>query len=146
MNRDQWREAARRLSLEEFRVLQHVVGEESQAREAQQLAQLRPGDWVEFDDRDGQTVRGKVHRLNRRTVEVTTDGQGAAGGHHHWRVSVTLVRRVLSGEPPPREPPPLEGDHRLFSPRSRGRCGGRPAPRRLGGALPFIYSRIHQES
>ncbi len=99
MNRDQWREAVRRLSLEEFRVLQQVVGEEFHAREAQQLAQLRPGDWVEFEDRSGEVVRGVVRRLNRRTVEVTTDGPGPEGGHHHWRVSVTLVRRVFSAEP-----------------------------------------------
>ncbi len=105
MNRDQWREAVRRLSLEEFRILQEVVGEEHQAREAQQMATLRPGDWVEFEDRHGEMVRGVVRRLNRRTVEVTTDGQGEHGGHHHWRVSVTLVRRIVPGEPTPHELP-----------------------------------------
>ena len=98
MNREQWREAVRRLSLEEFRTLQRVVAEEYHAREAQQLSALRAGDWVEFEGRDGQIVRGVVHRLNRRTVEVTCDD----GGHHaHWRVSVSLVRRILSAEAPP---------------------------------------------
>ncbi len=106
MNRDQWRENVRRLSLEEFRTLQEVVAEEYQAREAEHLAKLRIGDWVEFEARDGQTIRGTVHRINRRTVEVTTDGQGAEGGHHHWRVSVSLVHRILSGEPTPPELPP----------------------------------------
>ena len=105
MNREQWRQSIRRLSLEEFRILQEVVAEEYHAREAEHLAKLRVGDWVEFEARDGQTIRGTVHRINRRTVEVTTDGHGPDGGHHHWRVSVTLVRRVLSGEPAPPELP-----------------------------------------
>lgn len=105
MNREQWRDAVRRLTLEEFRLLQEVVAEEYHAREAEHLAKLRVGDWVEFEDRNGQTIRGKVRQINRRTVEVTTDGQGNDGGHHHWRVSVTLVRRVLSGEPTPPELP-----------------------------------------
>lgn len=105
MNRDQWRGTVRRLSLEEFRLLQEVVVEESHAREAEHLAKLRVGDWVEFEDRLGETVRGVVRRLNRRTVEVTTEGQGAGGGHHHWRVSVSLVRRILPGGPSPAELP-----------------------------------------
>lgn len=105
MNRDQWREAVRRLSLEEFRVLQEVVGQEYHAREAQQMATLRPGDWVEFEDRYGETVRGVVRRLNRRTVEVAADRHGPEGGHHHWRVSVSLVRRIVPGEPSPAELP-----------------------------------------
>ncbi len=109
MNRDQWRETVRRLSLEEFRTLQEVLSEEHHAREAEHLAKLRVGDWVEFEDRYGQTIRGKVHQINRRTVEVTTEGQGADGGHHHWRVSVTLVRRIVSGEPSPGALP--EGHH-----------------------------------
>ena len=105
MNRESWRETVRRLSLEEFRLLQEVVAEEFRAREAEHLAKLRVGDWVEFEDRDGKTIRGTVHRINRRTVEVTHDGEGPNGGHHHWRVSVTLVRRVLSGDPTPPELP-----------------------------------------
>ena len=103
MNRDQWRGTVRRLSLEEFRTLQEVVAEEYHAREAEHLAKLRVGDWVEFEDRDGQTIRGTVHRTNRRTVEITTDGEGPDGGHRHWRVSVSLIRRVLPVEPFPQE-------------------------------------------
>lgn len=101
MNREAWQETVRRLSLDEFRLLHEVVAEEYHAREAEHLAKLRVGDWVEFEDRHGRTVRGTVRRINRRTVEVTTDGHGTEEGHHHWRVSATLIRRVLEGEPAP---------------------------------------------
>jgi hypothetical protein len=96
MNREKWRETVRRLSLEEFRALQQVIAEEYHAREAQQLSTLRAGDWVEFEDKEGRTLRGEVHRLNRRTVEIGLD---EGGSHSHWRVSVTLVRRIISAEP-----------------------------------------------
>ena len=102
MNREGWKEIVRRLSLEEFRILQEVIWEEHRAREAQQLAGLRTGDWVEFEDhRNGRALRGVVTRMNRRTVSVDVPPEDGHTHPHHWRVSVTLVRRILPGEAPP---------------------------------------------
>ena len=105
VNREQWRESVRHLSLEEFRTLQEVVAEEYHAREAEHFAKLRVGDWVEFEDRYGQPVRGTVQKMNRRTVDVHSDGGGGHDRPTHWKVSVSLVRRVLSAEPTPKELP-----------------------------------------
>ena len=107
MNREGWKETVRRLSLEEFRVLQEVIWEEHRGREAQQLAGLRTGDWVEFEDyRSGRALRGVVTRMNRRTVSVDVPPEDGHAHPHHWRVSVTLVRRILPGETPPGRLPP----------------------------------------
>jgi hypothetical protein len=106
MNREKWQETVRRLSLEEFRTLQQVIAEEYHAREAQQLSTLRAGDWVEFEDKAGRTLRGEVHRLNRRTVEISMDD---GGRHAHWRVSVSLVRPIISAKPKQVELPAPSG-------------------------------------
>jgi hypothetical protein len=106
MNREAWKEAVRRLPTEEFQTLQEVVWEEHRAREAQQLAGLRTGDWVEFQDKYGQSLRGVVTRMNRRTVSVEVDSRPGDGVSRHWRVGVSLVRRVLPGEAPLEGLPP----------------------------------------
>jgi hypothetical protein len=101
MNREGWKETVRRLSFEELQTLHEVVWEENRAREAQLLAGLRTGDWVAFEGRDGRTLRGVVTRMNRRTVSVDVDSRPGDGVSHHWRVGVSLVRRILPGETPP---------------------------------------------
>ena len=106
MNREGWTEAVRRLSPEEFRVLSEIVGEEFRAREARSLSALRVGDWVEFHDRYGRPVRGTVQKMNRRTVEVHSEESGGHDRPTHWKVSVSLVRRVLAGDPGPASLPP----------------------------------------
>ena len=106
MNREGWKETVRRLSLEEFQTLQEVIWEEHRAREAQQLAGLRTGDWVVFEDRHGRTLHGVVTRMNQRTVSVDVDSRPGEGVARHWRVSVSLVRRTLSGNAAPPGLPP----------------------------------------
>ena len=106
MNREEWKETVRRLSLTEFRTLHEVVSEEFSAREAQQVANLRTGDWVEFDDQHGRTLRGTVTKVNRRTVSLHVDTRPGDGVSPHWRVSVSLVRRILSGDSPREALPP----------------------------------------
>jgi len=101
MNKEGWKETVRHLSLEEFRVLQEVIWEEYRAREAQQLGSLRNGDWVEFEDKHGRTLRGVVTNLNRRTISIEVDHPPGEGIGRHWRVSASLVRRIHSGEVTP---------------------------------------------
>lgn len=98
MNREAWRERLRGLSAEEFRLLHELVGEEVRAREAQQLAMLRTGDWVEFEDRYGITHRGTVTRMNARTISVHCEPGERGEPSTHWRVAVTFVRRIVPVE------------------------------------------------
>ncbi len=100
MKREAWRETLRGLSPEEFQVLREAVREESRAREAQHLSVLRIGDWVEFDDRYGKKHRGTVTRINARTISVYCDPREADGPSTHWRVSASLVHRILPAESP----------------------------------------------
>ncbi len=98
MDREAWREMLRGLSVEEFRLLRELVGDEDRAREAHQLAMLRIGDWVEFEDRNEITHRGIVARMNSRTIAVR-----CAPGEHgqpstEWRVGVTFIRRIVPVE------------------------------------------------
>lgn len=98
MDAEKWREAIRRLSLEEFTQLKELVWDESRAREAQHLADLRRGDWVEFHDRHGKARRGVVTRINSKSVSVECEPEE---GHNHpsvWRVAPSLLRRLLPAE------------------------------------------------
>ncbi len=98
--REVWQEMLRGLSTEEFHVLQEVVWEESRAREAHRLSELRSGDWVEFEDRNGITHRGTVTRLNARTVSVLCEPGEQGGSAMHWRVAVSYVRRIVRVDVP----------------------------------------------
>ncbi|MGI0131031.1 MAG: hypothetical protein ACREDE_03920 [Thermoplasmata archaeon] len=100
MTREAWQETLRRLSAEEFQILREAVWEEVRAREAQHLSNLRIGDWVEFDDRKGRKQRGIVTRINTRTISVDCDSGEPDGHPHHWRVTASLARRIVSAETP----------------------------------------------
>ncbi|MCI4373595.1 MAG: hypothetical protein L3K02_08150 [Thermoplasmata archaeon] len=95
MNREAWREMLRGLSAEEFRVLREVVGDEARAREAQHLATIRMGDWVEFEGRNGIRHRGTVTRINARTISVHCEPGERGEASTHWRVAATFVRRIV---------------------------------------------------
>jgi hypothetical protein len=96
MDREAWQEMLRGLSLEEFQSLKEMVWEEARAREAQHLSRLRTGDWVEFEDRSGTTLRGTVTRINARTISVDCAPREPGGHPAHWRVGASLVRRIVS--------------------------------------------------
>ena len=100
MKREAWREMLRGLSPEEFRAVQEVLWEEARAREAQHLAALRTGDWVEFEDRHGATHRGTVTRINARTISVLCEPGERGAPATHWRVVASFVRRILPVEVP----------------------------------------------
>lgn len=87
---------------EELMKLSSLLREEVLAREAKHASELRVGDIIEFEDRDGITRRGHVARISARSISVhCTPPEGQAGNENygsHWRVSPSLVRRVISTE------------------------------------------------
>ena len=99
MKREAWQETLRGLSAEEFQIVREAVWAEVRAREAQHRSALRIGDWVEFDDRQGRKQRGIVTRINARTISVDCDSGEPDGHPHHWRVTASLVRRIVSAAP-----------------------------------------------
>jgi hypothetical protein len=58
-------------------------------------APVTPGDPVSFTLRDGSTVRGRVHRVNRLTVSVLPDRPQQPG--QYYRVPHAFLRRRTPG-------------------------------------------------
>jgi hypothetical protein len=55
-------------------------------------SQVRVGDRVGFEAREGEILYGEVIRLNRKTVTVVVDGEG------QWRVAYSLLFPVIEGQ------------------------------------------------
>ena len=51
---------------------------------------FRVGQLVEFDSKTGVVIRGRIDKINRKTIGVTPDGRPFGG----WRVSPSLLRLV----------------------------------------------------
>lgn len=51
---------------------------------------FRVGQLVEFDSKSGAVIRGRIDKINRKTIGVTPDGHRFGG----WRVSPSLLRLV----------------------------------------------------
>ena len=102
MKKEEWRDWLRGMPQDDLRDLALFVREEVLAREVRHASELRVGDTVEFEDRNGKTHRGHVASIASRTVTVHTPpqaGHGADEQHEgHWRVSATLIRRVMPPE------------------------------------------------
>ena len=57
----------------------------------QAMGQFRVGDHVEFTDKRGNLVQGRVMRVNRKTISVQPDGET---GLRYWRVSPSFLHHV----------------------------------------------------
>jgi hypothetical protein len=55
-------------------------------------SQVRVGDRVGFESREGELLYGEVVRLNRKTVTMMVDGGG------EWRVAYSLLFPVIEGQ------------------------------------------------
>ncbi len=55
-------------------------------------SQVRVGDQVGFEAREGEILYGEVTRLNRKTVTMVVDGEG------QWRVAYSLLFPVIEGQ------------------------------------------------
>lgn len=78
------------LTEEELVQLNHIIIQRlhlmQQIRAHGHMQNLRLGQRVMFQDRDGQTIRGVVAKHNRKSVTVVTETGG------HWRVAPSLLR------------------------------------------------------
>jgi uncharacterized protein YkvS len=78
------------LDMEELSMLNHMVVERlkllSQLKTSNQMAAFNLGDHVEFDNGNGQTVKGKIIKFNKRTVSVLTKD------NHQWNVHPSFLR------------------------------------------------------
>ena len=54
-------------------------------------SQVRVGDRVGFENREGEILCGEVIRLNRKTVTLVVDGEG------QWRVAYSFLFPVIEG-------------------------------------------------
>ena len=64
-------------------------------------SQVRVGDRVGFESREGEVLYGEVVRLNRKTVTMMVDSGGK------WRVAYSLLFPVIEGQEA--GPKPIEG-------------------------------------
>jgi len=80
------------LSIEELIALNHEIMARieslHQAQSYKSMAKLRVGDRVAFTPSTGQTIQGRILRLNKKTVSICTDD------NQHWKVSPTLLTKV----------------------------------------------------
>ena len=58
----------------------------SQAKSTVEMAKFNIGELVEFENRDGQTITGRVIKLNKKTVSILTTG------NHQWNVAPVFLR------------------------------------------------------
>jgi len=63
----------------------------SQAKSTRAMAKFNLGELVQFESADGDTVTGRVIRLNKKTVSILTSG------NHRWNVAPVLLRSVERG-------------------------------------------------
>ncbi len=58
------------------------------AKNAQAIAKFDLGDRVQFRTTAGETIKGTIFRINRKTIVVHSDD------HHNWKVSANLLQKV----------------------------------------------------
>jgi hypothetical protein len=63
------------------------------ALQQMQVLAFKPGDTVSFTGRHGETLTGKVKKLNQKTASVEVPS-GIPGVPQTWRVSPSLLRRA----------------------------------------------------
>ena len=80
------------LSEEELRYLNRLIVERvklmSQAKSTFEMAKFNIGELVEFEDNDGNTITGRLIKLNKKTVSILTDER------QRWNVAPAFLRSV----------------------------------------------------
>ena len=80
------------LSEEELFYLNRLIVERlkliSQARSTFEMARVNIGELVEFENNDGNTITGRVIKLNKKTVSILTDEK------QRWNVAPVFLRNA----------------------------------------------------
>ena len=63
----------------------------SQAKSTREMAKFNTGELVEFESADGDTITGRIIKLNKKTVSILTSG------NHQWNVSPVFLRSAEKG-------------------------------------------------
>lgn len=83
-----------KLSLQELRELNLEIQERfeylKQAESYKALAKLEVGDTVSFQTHEGETIRGTIMRLNKKSVTIVAEDRRG------WKVDPILLRKVTS--------------------------------------------------
>ncbi len=58
----------------------------SQAKSTREMAKYNIGELVQFENTDGDTITGRVIKLNKKTVSILTTG------NHQWNVAPVFLR------------------------------------------------------
>jgi hypothetical protein len=90
-------EAIKGLTEKELIFLNRVIVERlkliSQVKHTSLMAEFSVGDRVSFQDNEGETVEGRIIRINKKTVSLMTD-EGS-----QWKVSPGLLTLLGHGNP-----------------------------------------------
>jgi hypothetical protein len=82
------------LSEQELAYLNRLIVERlkliHQAKSTLEMAKYGIGERVEFEDNDGNTISGRVIKLNKKTVSILTDDR------QRWNVAPFLLRSAES--------------------------------------------------
>lgn len=74
----------------ELRYLNRLIVERlkliSQAKSTREMAKFNVGERVEFENREGSTIAGRVIKLNKKTVSILTRD------NHRWNVAPMFLR------------------------------------------------------
>ena len=80
------------LSEDELRYLNRLIVERlkliSQAKSTFEMAKFNIGEFVQFEDNSGNTISGRVIKLNKKTVSILTDDR------QRWNVAPIFLRSV----------------------------------------------------
>ena len=78
------------LSEQELSYLNRLIVERlklmSQAKSTREMVKFNIGELVEFESADGDTISGRIIKLNKKTVSILTSG------NHQWNVSPVFLR------------------------------------------------------
>ena len=60
----------------------------SQAKSTFEMAKFNIGELVQFEDNDGNTITGRVIKLNKKTISILTEN------HQRWNVAPVFLKSV----------------------------------------------------
>jgi hypothetical protein len=91
-NTERVEEFIKDLNEEELIYLNRLIVERlkliSQAKSTYEMAKFNIGELVQFEDNDGNTISGRVTKLNKKTISILTEDR------QRWNVAPIFLRSV----------------------------------------------------